>query len=97
LNSDDENRAPKVASGDTKSTAVLPSAKLKCPICKKLLPPNNNQTTAFKDPLPCSDCFTRFKRRRSSQPRMNRRNSDLGTISENSSHDSKFEEHDLSR
>jgi hypothetical protein len=69
---------------------------LKCPICKRTLPPNNNQSTAFKDPLPCSDCFSRFKRRRSSQPRI-RRNSDLGTISENSVQDSKFEDLDLTR
>ncbi|OXA40559.1 uncharacterized protein LOC110860580 [Folsomia candida] len=85
--SDDENRVPIVPGGKT---------VLKCPICKKILPPNNNHTGAFKDPLPCSDCFTRFKRRRSSQPRL-RRNSDLGTISENSAQDSKFEDLDVSR
>jgi len=76
----DENVAP------YNNNNVGSSSVLLCPICKVKLPPNSNPYTIFKDPLPCSDCFNRFKRRRSSQPLngRGRRNSDLGTISENS-------------
>jgi len=68
--------------GSCSSSSVL----LLCPICKTSLPPDSNPSPIFKAPLPCSDCFNRFKRRRSSQPLASRgrRNSDLGTISENS-------------
>lgn len=72
----------------------------KCPICNRPLPMNSieNNGVVLKDPLPCSDCYNRFKRRRSSQPSRIRRNSDLGTISENVSHDCKFgTDLDLSR
>jgi len=71
----------------------------KCPICSRPLPANSVQSNGvqLKDPLPCTDCYNRFKRRRSSQPRI-RRNSDLGTISENVSQDCKFgTDLDLSR
>jgi len=57
--------------------------QFKCPLCNKVLPQEKQPGNFLEEPLPCQDCFLKFRRRRSSQPKvLGRRYSDLGTIKE---------------